>query len=399
MKRRARPESAKSRRRKAAAPKSGAARPVSTLAAARKSDIVRLSHELAEARQQRIATADVLRIISSSSGNLERVFETILENAVRICECKFANLLLVANNGFRIGAMHGAPIELQEAFAREPSTRPNSPAGTVFRTKATVHIPDVRTYEHFSTMRVATLGGARTLLTVPMLRAKELVGAIAIYRQEVRPFSDNQIELIQNFAAQAVIAIENARLLNELRGSLDRQTATSEVLGVISKSPGDLEPIYQAILENATRICEAKFGVLNLHENGALRMGAMHNVPTAFAAWLQGRRGAYKPIEGSLPDRVMRTKQVSYTADNAAEANPGRAATLGGARSTVTVPMLKDEELVGTITIYRQEVRPFTDKQIELLQNFAAQAVIAIENARLLNELRQRTTDLGEALE
>ena len=200
-------------------------------------------------------------------------------------------------------------------------------------------------------------------------------------------FTDKQIELVKNFAAQAVIAIENARLLNELRGSLERQTATSEVLGVISKSAGDLEPVYQAILENAARICEAQFGILTLHENGALRMGAMHNVPTAFAEWLQEQRGAFKPIEGSQPDRVLRTKQISYTADAAAVANPGRAARLGGARSTVCVPMLKDEELVGTITIYRQEVRPFTDKQIELLQNFAAQAVIAIENAETWHRL------------
>jgi GAF domain-containing protein len=196
---------------------------------------------------------------------------------------------------------------------------------------------------------------------------------------------------LTTFAAQAVIAIANTRLLNELRDSLERQTATSEVLDVISRSPGDLEPVYQAILDNATRICEAKFGVLNLHENGALRMGAMHNVPTAFAEWLRGQRGAYKPIAGSPPDRVMRTKQVHFSVDNAADANPGRAARLGGARSTVCVPMLKDDELVGTITIYRQEVRPFSDKQIELLQNFAAQAVIAIENTRLLDELRQRT--------
>ena len=233
-----------------------------------------------------------------------------------------------------------------------------------------------------------------------MFKDKVLIGAVAIFRQEVRPFTDKQIELVKNFAAQAVIAIENARLLNELRDSLERQTATSDVLDVISKSPDDLNPVYQAILENATRICEAKFGVLNLHENGALmRMGAMHNVPEAFAEWLQGQRDGYKPIAGSLPDRVIQTKQVSYTADNAAETNPGRAATLGGARSTVCVPMLKNEELVGTITIYRQEVRPFTDKQIELLQNFAAQAVIAIENTRLLNELRQRTDDLTESLD
>jgi GAF domain-containing protein len=217
---------------------------------------------------------------------------------------------------------------------------------------------------------------------------KELIGAFVIYRTEVRPFTDKQIELVTNFAAQAVIAIENTRLLNELRESLQRQTATSEVLSVISSSPGDLEPVFQAMLENAVRICEAKFGILFRHDGQAFELAAELDTPPEFAEF-QRRRGPFQPIPGGHLDRILRTKHVSHTDDNAADAIVGVSASLGGARSAVGVPMIKDDVVIGVIFIYRQEVRPFTDKQIELLQNFAAQAVIAIENTRLLKELRE----------
>ena len=281
------------------------------------------------------------------------------------------------------------------------SETPNIPLARMVKSKAIVHVPDYTLDQAYIertplTVVLVESAGIRTAIAVPMLKDDVLIGVITLLRQEVRPFNEKQIALIQNFAAQAVIAIENTRLLNELRQrtddlseSLEQQTATSEVLKAISSSPGELEPVFQAMLENATRICQAKFGVLNLYENGALRMGAMHNVPPAFAEWLQNQRGGYRPIPGSPLDNVIRTKQLSVTADHAVEAAPGRATTLGGARSTVCVPMIKDDQLVGTITIYRQEVRPFTDKQSALLTNFAAQAVIAIENTRLLNELRE----------
>ena len=264
------------------------------------------------------------------------------------------------------------------------------------KTKQVVHVADIAAEQPDS--GIATLAGARTLVTVPMLKDDALIGVIVIYRQEVHPFTDKQIELVQNFAAQAVIAIENARLLNELRESLDQQTATSDVLHVISSSPGDLKSVFDAILENATRICQANFGILNFYEAGGLRMGAMHNVPCAFADWhahwLQSQRGPYQPIPGSPPDRVIKTKKICHVVDNASEASPGRAATLGGARSTVCVPILKDDALIGTITIFRQEVQPFTDKQIALLASFANQAVIAIENARLLDDLNKLNAQL-----
>ena len=216
---------------------------------------------------------------------------------------------------------------------------------------------------------------------------------LRIYRQEVRPFTDKQIELVQNFAAQAVIAIENTRLLNELRQSLEQQTATADVLSVISSSPGELEPVFEAMLDNATRICEAKFGTLWLAEGDALRAVAVHNLPASLPTRVANCRG---PAPKTVVGRVVRMKQVVQIADLAAEDShierdplTVSAVELMGVRTMFGVPMLKDDKVIGAIVIYRQEVRPFSDKQIELVQNFAAQAVIAIENTRLLKELRK----------
>ena len=237
--------------------------------------------------------------------------------------------------------------------------------------------------------------GARTFVVVPMLKEGELIGAISMYRQEVRPFTDKQIELVQNFAAQAVIAIENTRLLNELRKSLQQQTATSEVLSAISSSPGKLQPVFEVLLESATRICEARFGNLVLYENKAFQMAAMYGAPPAFAE-KRGREPVIHPGPKNPLFRVAETKRLLHITDLRTDEayvdgdTPTRAfVELAGTRTIVVVPMLKDNELIGAIGIYRQEVRPFTDKQIELLNNFAAQAVIAIENTRLLNELRK----------
>ena len=238
-----------------------------------------------------------------------------------------------------------------------------------------------------------------------MVKESELVGAIVIYRQEVRPFTDKQIELVKNFAAQAVIAIENTRLLNELRQrtddlteSLEQQTATSEVLRIISSSPGDLEPVFEAMLQNSVRICEAGFGQMFLCEGDNVRLVAAVGVPTVLVEF-DKQRGTFQPSPGGGLDGVMRTKQVVHIADLLSEHASYPPTRLGGARSYIAVPMLKENKLVGAIAIYRQEVRPFTDKQIDLVKNFAAQAVIAIENTRLLNELRQRTADLSKSLE
>jgi GAF domain-containing protein len=343
---------------------------------------------LAEALEQQTATSEVLQTISSSPGELQPVFDAMLENAVRICEASFGNLLLYEGDVFRHVALHNAPKDWASNSERDPIP-PRRSARILYSvadTRQVAHVTDIAAENPDEP--IAKIAGARTLLIVPMLKENELIGAIAIYRQEVRPFNDKQIDLVRNFAAQAVIAIENTRLLNELRESLQQQTATSEVLGVISSSPGELEPVFQAMLANAVRICEAKFGTLFRYDGKLFHRAAGIGTPAALVEF-QKQRGPFRPESAGVLARVLQTKEVAHSADSATESNPGVATKLGGARSIVGVPMLKDNELVGAIVIYRQEVRPFTEKQIELVQNFANQAVIAIENTRLLNELRE----------
>jgi two-component system NtrC family sensor kinase len=406
---------AKARSRKAATPKRRTAPKVAhhreSSAADLNKKVALFKRERDEALEQQKATAEVLRVISSSPGDLEPVFQAMLENATRICGAKFSLLLLLEGDAYRYVALHGAPPAFAESCRRRKiiSVNPGTAMGRAAATKKPVQFADIRTEpayindpERFSILHDS---GARTFLSVPMLKDNDVIGAINIYRQEVRPFTDKQIELVETFAAQAVIAIENARLLNELRQrttdlaeSLEQQTATSEVLRVISSSPGELEPVFQAMLENAVRICDAKFGTLFRYDNGAFAPAAQFGVPAALVEFHR-QRGSFQPAAGTNLHRMWLTKDVVRVADDSAEPVPSPAVEFGGARSLISVPMLKENALIGAISIHRQEVRPFTDKQVELLTNFAAQAVIAIENARLLNELRQRTTDLTESLE
>jgi len=373
-------------------------------------ELVEAREHLAEALEQQTATSEVLQVISSSPGQLEPVFQAILENATRICEAKFGMLYLWEREGqYRVAALHGAPPRLAKERRRGTVIRsaPGSILGRVAQMKHTVHIADVRAEKNhidpppaFTPSGIAIYGGARTALAVPMLKEGQLIGAFAIYRQEVRPFTDKQIELITSFANQAVIAIENTRLLSELRQrtddlseSLEQQTATSEVLRVISSSPGELEPVFRAMLANAVRICEAKFGTLYLREGDGFRAVAMHNAP---AAYVEARATIVHPPPDTSLGQAAMTKRAAQVADvkqtkGYVEGNPFTVSAVdaGGYRTVLSVPMLKEGELIGAIAIHRQEVRPFTDKQIELVQNFANQAVIAIENTRLLNELRE----------
>jgi class 3 adenylate cyclase len=419
MRGRSKAASVKSRRRKPAAPKrvSGteAARLRSSSAA--ESDVARLNRELGEARQEQTATADVLRIISSS-GSLERVFETILANAMRLCDADTGHVLRAEASALSVAAMRGGRPEYAQFWRERGPWRPapDSAPAQVIEQRKPVQIADMSQTSSYAaggqaTVAAVELGGLRTVLMVPMIADEKAIGIIVIYRGVVRPFSDKQIALVQSFAAQAVIAIENARLLNELRQrtadlgeALEQQTATSEVLKVISSSPGELELVFQAMLQNATKLCEAKFGGLFLYEAPGFRCVAHEGASAEHTGRWQ--REPFLDLRDAHPvlplARVAATKSIVHDLDIAAQVGPDEIhhtrvfGLIGsaGARTVLGVPMLKEDALVGAIIIYRTEVRAFSDKQIALVQNFAAQAVIAIENARLLSELRQRTEEV-----
>ena len=339
--------------------------------------------DLTEALEQQTATSEVLQVISSSPGELEPVFQAMLENATRICEAKFGTLY--SSRGRCVSD------RLRRTACRQLAEDAASRAGRARRSRATARpccrarsrsctspiSDDAGIYRGRSAARRARRSRRRShALLVPMLKEDELIGAIAIYRQEVRPFTDKQIELVKNFAAQAVIAIENTRLLNELRESLQQQTATSEVLEVISSSPGELEPVFETMLANATRHLRGQVRDCSLYDGDAFRAVALHNVPPAFAECAAARAVPPHPREPSCPCRqdeagqriptIIRTQPPTSKAIR----RSSLLVDLGGARTILTVPMLKEDELVGAIAIYRQEVRPFTDKQIELVEQF-----------------------------
>jgi GAF domain-containing protein len=364
----------------------------------------RLLNELRESLQQQTATADVLKVISRSTFDLQNVLDTLVESAANLCEAESAFIFQLRDGAYRLAANYGFSAEYTDFIRRNPIApgRSGTLVGRVTTQGRAVHIADAVTDPDYTWSESQALGGFRTMLGIPLLREGVPIGVIALTRSFVRPFTDKQIELLTTFADQAVIAIENVRLFDEVQArtkelseSLEQQTATSEVLGVISSSPGELEPVFKKMLENATHVCSAKFGKLLLREGDAFRTVALHNPPLAFEEWTQ-RQALIHPLPGTILDRIKRTKRIVRIDDLQADegyvkGSPATVALLthAGARSITVVPLLKDDDLVGAIGIYRQEVRPFNDKQVELLSNFAKQAVIAIENTRLLKELRE----------
>jgi two-component system, NtrC family, sensor kinase len=369
----------------------------------------RLITETREALQQQTATAEVLQVINSSPGNLTPVFDVMLDKAANLCATEAGVLFTYEHEHFRVAAWHGELTPLRDFLTREPlRPNPNTALGSMARERRLIHITDVSlrdSYKQRDPLSVASveLGGIRTFMAVPLVKEGSLLGAFTLYRQQVRPFSDKQIALVQNFADQAVIAMENARLISETREALEQQTATAEVLQVINSSPGDLAPVFDAIVEKARGLCDAAFGTLMIRDGEQFHPAALHGVSTPFEEIL---RKPFEPRPNSPFGRLIRGERLVHIADLRKVAPlvpddplPTAAVELGGVRSVLMVPLRNDDGLLGVLVAYRQEVRPFTDKQIALLQNFAAQAVIAMENARLLGELRTRTSDLEEALE
>jgi GAF domain-containing protein len=366
---------------------------------------VRLFTELRESLEQQTATADVLQVINSSPGDLTPIFDAMLNKATRLSAAAFGILWTYDGERFQAVAFHRVPPAYVE-FLKEPQlASPVAPLGRVARGEAFAHVPDLAADEYqeragFLVRQGLSLGGFRTVLAVPMRKDASLLGAITIYRREVQPFSDKQIALLQSFAAQAVIAMENARLMTEQREALEQQTATAEVLQVINSSPGNLGPVFGAILEKAMHICGASFGGLWTFEADRYVIAALHGVPKAYAEFL--RATTVIPGPGSAPYRFLHgERSVIQNIDLAAEeayrtGDPQRRALVevGGARSALQVPLCKEDTVIGVVTIYRQEVRAFNERQIALLQNFAAQAVVAMENARLFEELRDRQAEL-----
>jgi signal transduction histidine kinase len=409
-------KSVKAQRRKAATSKRRnvpkTVRRRGSSAASLHKQVALLTRERDEALEQQATTSEILKVISRSTFDLQPVLESLLEKAVRLCGADRGLIMRQDGDLYRVAASYGHSDEFLEGVVkRNPIHQDRSSAtGRAVLERRVVHIHDTLADPEYRWGKDhrGEEGMHRTILAVPMLKADTIIGVILIRRTQVQPFTDKQIALLSNFAAQAVIAIENTRLFQaeqqrtrELTESLEQQTATSEVLQIISSSPGDLKPVFESLLANATRICEANFGMLYRFDDGVFRAEAVRDAAPAFVSYLRSNPPRADPRNAL--GRVLQTKQPVHVVDIKAEPayaerEPARVATveLAGARTFLAVPMLKEDQLIGCIAIYRKEVRPFSDKQIALVTSFASQAVIAIENTRLLTELRQRTDELAQ---
>src|SRR5438874_8848014 len=356
---------------------------------------------LDDALEQQTATAEVLGVINSSPGDLAPVFDAILEKAHRLCGVAFGSLNIYDGEQLRAVAVRGLTKSFADRLREGFRPAAGHPIHELLRGTRIVQIRDMAKITDPIGRASFDLAGIRTVLFVPLRRDDRLLGQITAGRQEVRLYSEKEISLLENFAAQAVIAMENARLITETREALEQQTATAEVLQVINSSPGDLAPVFDAMLEKALSLCGAAFGILLTYDGDRFRHGALHSIPAAYARFMREHPPIYGP--GTAPGRLALGERLVHvldmtTTDSYLSGDPNRRAIadLAGARTLVAVPLRKDNALLGAIVVFRQEVRPFTDKQIALLQNFATQAVIAMENARLLGELRHRTEEVAE---